>query len=361
MKTKHIIYILLVLAIGGLIYNKFFSQRAKKIQQEVTRGGGKGKKGRNGPVAVKLMIAKDTTLDNQIDVTGSLDANEKVNLVSETSGNITGIYFQEGTQVKKGQLLVKVYNQDQLASLKQVQYQIALAKQNENRNKILLQKEAISQQEYDTSLTNLNSLQAQAEMLKAQIAKTEIRAPFSGTIGLRNVSPGGYLSPNTTIASLVNMDPAKLTFSVPEKYLPLISKGSKVTFNVSSSNQNYKAVVYAIEPAIDVTSRTITVRARADNPNGVLKAGSFAKINLQLDQIPKTIMLPTECVVPGLKTSVVYVYHQGKALDKPVKTGERTDTRVQITSGIEPGDSVVISGIIQMRPKVPLKVVKVIK
>lgn len=361
MKTKYIIYILLVLAIGGLIYNKFFSQRAKKIQQEISRGGGKGKKGRNGPVAVKLMIAKDTTLDNQIDVTGSLDANEKVNLVSETSGNITGIYFQEGTQVKKGQLLVKVYNQDQLASLKQVQYQIALAKQNENRNKILLQKEAISQQEYDTSLTNLNSLQAQSEMLKAQIAKTEIRAPFSGTIGLRNVSPGGYLSPNTTIASLVNIDPAKLTFSVPEKYLPLISKGTKVTFNVSSSNQNYKAVVYAIEPSIDVTSRTITVRAKADNPNGALKAGSFAKINLQLDQIPKTIMLPTECVVPGLKTSVVYVYHQGKALDKPVKTDVRTDTRVQITSGIKPGDSVVISGIIQMRPKVPLKVIKVIK
>ena len=361
MKTKYIIYILLVLAIGFLIYNKFFSVRAKKIQQENTRGGGKGKRGRNGPVAVKLMIAKDTTLDNSIDVTGSLDANEQVNLVSETSGNITGIYFQEGSHIKKGQLLVKVYNQDQLAALKQVQYQIALAKQNENRNKILLQKEAISQQEYDTSLTNLNSLQAQADLLKAQIAKTEIRAPFSGTIGLRNVSPGGYLSPNTSIASLVNMDPAKLTFAVPEKYLSLINKGTEVTFNVASSNKNFKAVVYAIEPAIDVASRTITVRAKAANPDGVLKAGSFAKINLQLDQVPKTIMLPTECVVPGLKTSVVYVYHNGVALDKPVKTDVRTDTRVQITSGINPGDSVVISGIIQMRPKVPLKIIKVIK
>ncbi|GAA4092119.1 efflux RND transporter periplasmic adaptor subunit [Mucilaginibacter panaciglaebae] len=361
MKTKYIIYILLALAIGALIYNKFFSTRAKKIHQETTSGGGKGKRGRNGPVAVKLMIAKDTVLDNNIDVTGSIDANEKVNLVSETSGNITGIYFQEGSHVKKGQLLVKVYNQDQLAALKQVQYQIALAKQNENRNKILLQKEAISQQEYDTSLTNLNSLQAQAEMLKAQIAKTEIRAPFSGTIGLRNVSPGGYLSPNTTIASLVNVDPAKITFAVPEKYLPLISKGTKVTFNVTSSDENFKALVYAIEPSIDVNSRTITVRAKADNPNGILKAGSFAKINLQLDQIPKTIMLPTECVVPGLKTSIVYVYHHGIALDKPVKTDVRTATRVQITSGIKPGDSVVISGIIQMRPKVPLKIVKVIK
>lgn len=359
MKTKYIIYILLALVIGALTYNKFFSASAKKIQQE--NAGGKGKKGRNGQIAVNLMIAKDTTLDNNIDVTGTIDANEMVNLVSETSGNITGIYFKEGERVKKGQLLVKVYNQDQLAAIKQVEYQISLAKQNENRNKILLQKEAISQQEYDTSLTNLNSLQAQVDMLKAQISKTEIRAPFSGTIGLRNVSPGGYLSPNTPIATLVNINPAKLTFSVPEKYLSLINKGTKVTFSVASSNRDFKAVVYAIEPAIDIASRTITVRARADNADGLLKAGSFAKINLQLDQVPKTIMLPTECVVPGLKTSIVYVYHNGLALAKPVETDVRTASSIQITSGINPGDSVVISGIIQMSPKVPLKIINVVK
>jgi len=361
MKTKYIIYILLALLIGYLIYNKFYSERAKKLEANNTKGKGGKKGGRNGPVAVKLMIVKDTTLDNAIDITGTIDANEKVNLISETAGNITGIYFQEGTHVKKGQLLVKVYNQDQIAALKQNEYQIALAKQNEYRNKILLQKEAISQQEYDTSLTGLNTLQAQSDVLKAQIAKTEIRAPFSGTIGLRNVSPGGYLSPNTAIASLVNIDPAKITFSVPEKYLPLINKGSKVTFNITSSTQNFKAVVYAIEPSIDINSRTITVRAKADNPKGLLTAGSFAKINLQLDQIPKTIMVPTECVVPDLKSSMVYVYHKGLAVAKPVKTDVRTDTRVQITSGLKAGDSIVISGIIQMRPKVPLKIVKVIK
>lgn len=359
MKTKYVIYLLLALLIGFLIYNKFFSDRAKKIQASDTKGKGKGKK--NGPVAVRLMIAKDTVVDNAIDITGTIDANEKVSLISETAGNITGIYFQEGSKVKKGQLLVKVYNQDQVAALKQNEYQIALAKQTEYRNKILLQKEAISQQEYDTSLTSLNTLQAQSDVIKAQIAKTEIRAPFSGTIGLRNVSPGGYLSPNTAIASLVNVDPAKVTFSVPEKYLSLIQAGSKVDFTVTSSNKNFKASVYAIEPSIDVTSRTITVRAKVPNPGGVLQAGSFAKINLQLDQIPKTIMLPTECVVPDLKSSMVYVYHNGVAAAKPVKTDLRTDTKIQITSGIKVGDSVVVSGIIQMRPKVALKIVKVIK
>ncbi|MDB5003386.1 MAG: efflux transporter periplasmic adaptor subunit [Mucilaginibacter sp.] len=367
MKTRYYIFILLALVVGVLLYNKLFSDNAKK-RDAITKGkdgdpkGSKGKGGgRNGPVSVKLMIVKDTTLDNNIDITGTIDANEKVNLISETAGNITGIYFTEGSHVSKGQLLVKVYALDQVAALKQNEYQIALAKQNEYRNKILLQKEAISQQEYDTSLTGLNTLKAQSDVIKAQIAKTEIRAPFSGTIGLRSVSPGGYLSANTSIASLVNIDPAKITFSIPEKYLSLINKGSKVSFTVPSSQQKFKAVVYAIEPSIDVNSRTITIRAKADNPQGLLKAGAFAKINLALDQVPKTIMLPTECVVPDLKGSVVYVYHKGMAVAKPVKTDVRTDTKIQVISGLKPGDSVVISGIIQMRPKVPLKIIKVIK
>jgi membrane fusion protein (multidrug efflux system) len=321
----------------------------------------KGKKRRNGPVPVNLMIVKDTTVDNTIDITGTIDANEQVNLVSETAGNITGIYFNEGSYVKKGQLLVKVYNQDLVAALKQNDYQVALAKQNEYRNKILLEKEAISQQEYDTSLTSLNTLKAQSDMLRAQIAKTEIRAPFSGTIGLRNISPGGYLSPSTSIATLVNIDPAKVTFSVPERYLSMISPGTKISFTVESSRKTFAATVYAIEPAIDLSSRTITVRARAANPDNLLKAGAFAKINLKLDQIPKTIMVPTQCVIPDLKDNKVFVYHDSVARSLPVKTGLRTDTRIEITDGLKAGDSLIVSGLIQIRDKVPLKILKVIK
>lgn len=334
------------------------------------KGGGPGGKGgaggpgggkRGGPVAVTVMIVKDTTISNDIDVTGSIEANERVNLISEVSGRITGIYFNEGSHVNKGQLLVKVNDQDLEASLKQSQYQIQLAKQNENRNKQLLQKEAISQVEYETSLTSLNTLNAQADMIKAQIAKTELRAPFSGTIGLRNVSPGGYLSPNTAIATLVNMDPAKITFSVPEKYQGYIRPGSKISFTVASSRDNFNASVYAIEPSINVGSRTITVRAKANNSNGLLKAGSFAKINLALDQIPKTIMLPTEAVTPDIKGSKVFIYENGVAVPRSVTTDLRTATKIQVTEGLKPGDSVVVSAIMQMRPKAQLKLIKTIK
>jgi membrane fusion protein (multidrug efflux system) len=134
-----------------------------------------------------------------------------------------------------------------------------------------------------------------------------------------------------------------------------------VNFSIESSRDNFNAVVYAIEPSIDANSRSITVRAKAPNPNNLLKDGSFAKINLTLDQIPKTIMVPTECVIPDLKSSKVFVYHNGIAVARPVKTDLRTDTKIEITDGLKPGDSLVVSGIIQMRPKVPLKVVKVIK
>jgi membrane fusion protein (multidrug efflux system) len=357
MKNKYIIYILLTLLIAFLLYNKFFSTKAKEVSAATA---GKGKK-KNGPVSVNIMVVKDTAVRNQIDITGTIDANERVNLVSQTAGNITGIYFIEGTRVSKGQLLVKVYNQDLQSSLQQIQAQMILAHDIYNRNKILLEKEAVSKEEYGTSLSSLNAMKAQADVIKAQISRTEIRAPFSGTIGLRNVSPGGYLSPSTTIATLVNIDPAKVTFSVPERYLSIIGKGSKVTFTVESSRENFNATVYAIEPALDANSRTITVRAKAPNPKGLLSAGAFAKINLTLDQIPKTIMVPTECVIPDLKSSKVYVYKNGIAVAKNVKTDLRTDTKIQIIDGLKAGDSIVVSGLIQIRPKSPLKVLKVIK
>jgi membrane fusion protein (multidrug efflux system) len=358
MKPKYIIYPLLILLIGYLVYQKFYSAKAK----EVSAQGGPGKKTKkNNIIPVNVMIVKDTAFANSIDVTGTIAANEQVELRSETAGNITGIFFTEGSHVEKGQLLVKVYDKDLQASLKQIQVQIKLAEQTEYRNKVLFSKEAISKEEYDISLTSLNSYKAQADLAKAQISKTEVRAPFSGIIGLRNISPGGYLSPQGSIATLVNIDPAKITFSVPEKYLSLIHVNSKINFNIESTLKTFTGVVYAIEPNIDVNSRSITLRAKANNKSGVLKAGSFAKIHFALDQVPKTIMIPTEVLIPDIKGNTVFIAKNGKAVQRPIKTDTRTDKSIQVISGLNAGDSLVVSGIIQMRPKVAIKVVKVIK
>jgi membrane fusion protein (multidrug efflux system) len=357
MKTKYIIYTLLILLIGYLFYNKLFGSTTKENNAKIAAG----KKGKKPAVPVSVLIVKDTAFSNAIDVTGTVEANEQVELRSETAGNITGIYFTEGGHVEKGQLLVKVYDKDLQASLKQIQVQILLAEQTEYRNKVLYSKEAISKEEYDISLTSLNSYKAQADLAKAQIAKTEVRAPFSGTIGLRNISPGGYLSPQGSIATLVNIDPAKITFSIPERYLGLVHVNSKINFTVESSLQKFTATVYAIEPNIEVNSRSITLRAKADNKNGFLKAGSFAKVHFTLDNIPKTIMVPTEAVIPDIKGSNVFLAKNGVAVQKAIKTDTRTDKSIQVIDGLKAGDSLIVSGIIQMRPKVAIKVVKVIK
>jgi membrane fusion protein (multidrug efflux system) len=359
MKPKYIIYPLLILLIGYLFYNKFYGAKAKEAAMQAGPGK-KGKKG-GGAVPVNVMIVKDTAFSNAIDVTGSVDANEQVELRSETAGNITGIYFNEGGHVEKGQLLVKVYDKDLQASLKQIQVQILLAEQTEYRNKVLYSKEAISKEEYDISLTSLNSYKAQADLARAQIAKTEVRAPFSGTIGLRNISPGGYLSPQGSIATLVNIDPAKITFSIPEKYLGLVHVNSKIGFNIESSREKFTGTVYAVEPNIDVNSRSITLKAKADNKKGLLKAGSFAKIHFTLDNIPKTIMVPTEAVIPDIKGSNVFIAKKGVAVQKAITTDTRTDSKIQVTGGLKAGDSLIVTGIIQMRPKVAIKIVKVIK
>ncbi|MBE7177829.1 MAG: efflux RND transporter periplasmic adaptor subunit [Mucilaginibacter polytrichastri] len=359
MKTKYIIYTALFLVIGFLVYNKFFSEKAKKIQAEQGGGGGGGKKG-GAAVPVTILVAKDTVVNSLIQVTGSISANEQVNLTSQIAGNITSIYFDEGSKVKKGQLLVKVYDKDILAQLKQNEYLLKLAKENEGRNKVLLQKEAISQQEYDTSLSSYNTYEAQAEFYRAQIDRTEIRAPFSGRIGLRNVSPGSYLSPQSTIATLVNDDPVKITFTVPERYRALMSIGNTIEFSVDGIVKKFEGRVYAIEPNVNTQSRSVVLRAKAANPNGELVAGSFAKIDLTLDKIPSAIMIPTQAVQPILKGQQVFVMKKGKAVPVVIKTDIRSSDRIQVIDGIKPGDSVVTSGLIQVTEGTSLKVTNVI-
>jgi membrane fusion protein (multidrug efflux system) len=372
MRLRYIIYIVIALLIGYLVYHKLSNSKGKDGQAAGADGGGGrggaggggkggpgGPGGKGGPVPVNIQIVKDTVVNNTIDVTGTVDPNEQVSLVSQTAGAITSINFSEGSHVSKGQVLVKVYDQDLQASLKQNQYQVSLAKENEYRNRILLQKGAVSQQEYDTSLSSYNTLRAQSEVVRAQIARTVIRAPFSGVIGLRNVSPGGYLSPTTPIATLVSTNPMKVTFSVAERYRSLIKPGTKVSFNIASSRRSFTATVYAIDPSINQASRTVTVRARAANPTNEITAGGFAKINLILEQSPRTIMVPTQCVVPDLKSSKVFIARNDTAVAVPVQTDLRTETQIEITQGLKPGDSVIVSGLIQMRPKVPVKIVKV--
>lgn len=262
--------------------------------------------------------------------------------------------------VSKGATLVKIDDRELKAQLAQAVTKEKLAFEVERRASKLLEAEAISQEEYDNALAELKSLQAQSQLIKAQLSKTEIRAPFSGRIGLRSISVGAYITPTTDIANLVSVNPVKIDFSIPEKYANRVKVGSKFDFTVAGNNKSMEAVVYAIEPSINVNTRTLLLRARADNASGNLLPGTFANVKLPLESIENAILVPTEAIVPVLKGKQVFVYENGKAVAKDVDTDIRTDKDVLITSGLNAGDTVIISGLMSLRADQEVKV-KVVK
>lgn len=304
---------------------------------------------KNSAIPVSAIIASAEKLDNKLYASGSVLANEEVELRPEASGKIILINFKEGSHADKGDLLVKINDTDLQAQLKKLHLQIKLATEQEGRQKKLLDIHGISQSDYDISLNQLNSLKADEEYTKAQIAKTEVRAPFSGVIGLKNVSDGSYASPSQTIAWFQQIDPVKIDFSIPEKYSAIVSKGDKIIFSASNSRDTLHGEVYAIQPRIDLTTRTLEVRALSPNRDGKIIPGSFVKVQLILKEFEDAIMVPTEAIVPVLKGKNIFVYRNGKAAAQKVETGIRTDTKIQVTDGIHAGDTIITSGIMQLR------------
>lgn len=355
MKLKYIIYIVIILLFGYLIYNRITKNSSTKGKE--SKGGVKA--GIDQATSVKGIIVETQSFSNDIAVSGSIDANEQVQIRSEVSGLVRGINFSEGSNVSKGSLLIKIDDRELQAQLVQALTKEKLAKETENRAQKLLKAEAISQEEYDATLAELKSLKAQSQLISAQLSKTEIRAPFSGKIGLRNISEGAYITPTTEITNLVSVNPVKITFSVPEKYAQRVQVGTAITFNIAGNSKTYSAKVYAKEPAISVDTRSLILKAKADN-DGTLLPGTFANINLPLEEIKNAILIPSEAVIPILKGKQVYLSKDGQAKSIVVKSDIRTDENILVTDGLSVGDTVITSGIMAIKEggKVKVTIVK---
>jgi membrane fusion protein, multidrug efflux system len=310
----------------------------------------------NTPLTVNGIVINPQELDNNIEIIGTILSNEKVELRSETSGRITDIFFKEDGKVKKGDLLVKIFDQELRAQLKKVKIQQGLANMEEERKKKLLQIGGISQEEYDIASNQASSLSADADLIEAQLAKTEIKAPFDGVIGLRYVSEGEYVSPSTLIATLQQIDPVKIEFDIPEKYGVYVNKGSTISFTVTGSDKIYNGTVYAIEPMIDISTRTFKVRARTSNNDHALRPGSFIKVKLLLEKDKNAILVPTEAIVSGVSGQKLFIFSSGFALSKKVATGIRNERTIQITDGLKINDTVITSGIMQLKDSARVKV-----
>ncbi len=314
-----------------------------------------------GKLPIEVLIIKSGSLDNKLIVTGSVLANESLELKSEVSGKITALYFKEGKRVQKGEVLLQINDEEIRAQLEKEKFNQKLNQDIENRQRKLLEKDAISQEEYDNALNRLNTNTADLKLLEAQLDKTQIIAPFEGVIGLRYISDGAYITPNTVIATLYNISPAKIEFAVPGRYSTQVKPGQKILFTIESDDRNFVGEVYAIEPRIDPTTRTLKIRAIAENSRGLLLPGQFVKVGLILSSVKNAILVPTEAVIPDLNNHKVFVIEGGKAKEVKVETGMRSDKDLEILSGLKPGDSLITTGILQLRAGMGVQVTKVLE
>lgn len=345
-KTKWGIIILIG---AGIIGGGIYSQLPKKNDELAAADKVMGNAPKNSKrvLNVNAKVIKPQLLTDEYTITGVLLPDEEVDLSFETSGKVIEINFEEGTPVKKGQLLAKVNDRQLQAQLQRLVSQLKLAEDRVFRQNALLERDAVSKEAYEQVKTDLATLNADIEIVKANIALTELRAPFDGVIGLRQISIGSYASPTTIVAKLTKIAPLKVEFSVPERYASEIKKGTNLDFRIEG--KTFKAQVYAVESTIDPNLHQFTARALYPNTNRTLLPGRFTSILLKKKEMPNAIAIPTEAIVPVMGKDKVFLYKSGKAEPVEVVTGIRTDAEVQIIKGLQMGDTILTSGTLQLR------------
>lgn len=329
----------------------------KKNKIEAPQQGGAAK---TPPMRVDGYIVKTESFGESIEVPGNIVANEVAEIHPEVSGRIVYLNVAEGKYVGKGTLLAKLFDGDLVAQLKKLQVQLALAEKTEERQSQLLKIQGISQADYDISLLQVNNLKADIGIIQTSIAKTEVRAPFSGKLGLKNISPGTYVSPTSVIAIINQTDQLKLDFAVPEKYTGQIKTGQLVTFTYEGSEKIHSAKIVATESNVTENTRSLTARAAVMSKDNSLLPGAFAKVQLSFDPDPNAILIPTQAVLPQARGKKVILYKNGTAIFADVTTGVRDSSRIQITDGLKPGDTVVVTGLLSVRPEAPIQVGKIV-
>lgn len=314
---------------------------------------------RNKPITADAFVAKTQALSENIQVPGSLLPAEGTDIRPEIAGRLVSINFTEGAFVKKGALLAKLFDDDLKAQLRKLEVQLEINQKTVERYRELLKIQGISQQDVDLSELQVNNNKADIELVKVSIAKTEIRAPYNGRIGLRNVSLGAYVSPTDIIATLRQVDQLKLEFTVPEKYSTVFKQGKLVSFVIDGASKEFSATVIATEYFIDANTRSLNVKGIVKSNDPALVPGAFAKVDLDLDRDNNAIIVPTQAIIPLSKGKQVIVYRGGKPDFKEVVTGIRDSSYIQVASGINAGDTVVISGLMAIKPNSQIQLSKV--
>jgi membrane fusion protein, multidrug efflux system len=312
--------------------------------------------GPEAPVRVSAFIAKPAPLAEVVSSMGTLLAGEAVELQAEVSGKITAINFTEGAPVRAGELLVKLNDADLQARRTAARHELALAERRAARASDLMTKGFMILDDHDAAARTVNVRRAELEIIEAEIAKTEIRAPFDGLAGLRYVSTGALVGATTRIATLQRTDVVKIDFAIPERYAPRVRLGSPIAFTVAGRPEEFSGEVYAFDPRIDPATRTLLLRAACPNGDSKLLPGAFANVRLTLTETRDALLVPAEAVSTDFEAAYVYVASEGIAERRSVRIGTRTDREVQILSGLAPGEAVVVTGLHELRDGSPVEV-----
>jgi membrane fusion protein (multidrug efflux system) len=346
-------WIIITVVIALVVASKFIFFTPKEDAAAAAKGKPKG------PIAVNYYVVKPVVFNNDVFATGKIGALNQIDIIPEVGGKVVAVYFKEGETVNKGSVLVRLNDADLQAQLMKSKTQISLSEQKLERLNKLIAINGISKEELDIQANELSSLKADQAYIMAQLAKTNIVAPFTGVVGLKNISEGSYVNTGSPIVSLVQVKPLYVEFSVPEKYSALFNKGIDVKFSSenTTSTEQYKATIYAIEPRVDEMTKTIKARA-AYSGDQHFYPGSFVKVFANLGKTENALMVPTECVIPTLKGQKVFISKNGVAAEVIVTIGVRTDDKIQIVDGLQAGDTVITTGLLSVKKESQLKLLK---
>jgi membrane fusion protein (multidrug efflux system) len=300
-------------------------------------------------VKANAYIVTAKQLNQRMELPGSIAAFEEVELHADVSGRVTNVYFKEGSYVRKGAPLLKIYDADLQAQLNKLYVQLKTAKKTVERNGMLLKISGVSQQDYDLSVLAVNTINADINIVKTNIAKNTLYAPFSGKIGITNITTGAYLTPQNIVATLKRNNPLKLSFAIPELYGSLLKIGDGVNFTVEGSNNFYYAIVTATENNIDEATRSLKIIANINQIDEQLIIGKFANVSVQFGKTNVALMVPTQSVIPQARYKKVVAVRNGIANLETVTTGYRDSAYVQITSGLQIGDTILTTGLLSTK------------
>ncbi|MBD8488380.1 efflux RND transporter periplasmic adaptor subunit [Echinicola sp. CAU 1574] len=355
--------IILIVAIVGVIAIIFLFPQLNLLSNGKTPASldnQEGAEASSGLLPVDVIEMKSERLENNLNVTGNVIPNESVALRPEITGLVEQINFREGQFVKKGTPLVYLNDDELSAQYDRLEYTKKLYEGQENRQKQLLQREAISQEEYDVILNQYNTTLADIKLVKAQLDKMVIRAPFDGVLGLRQISVGSVIGTADVIANIVNIDPIKIEFSIPERYAGRVTVGSKINFSNNASDGNEIGEVYAYEPVVDANTRTLKLRAISPNKDRKFLPGMFVNIRFNLDVEENALMVPSEALIPELEGYKLFlVDKEGNVEERKVAIGMRTERKVQITDGLKPGELVLTTGVLQVKEGMKVQLNKI--